>query len=77
MPTSDKEEAVIDHGPVTIEGHGTYHHRLHSRHVDADLHCRHHHLMTMGMVIISIIIIINSLASIRWPQCMNLREPQE
>ncbi len=31
MPTSDKEEAVIDHGPVTIEGHGTYHHRLHSR----------------------------------------------
>lgn len=31
MPTSDKEEAIIDHGPVTIDGHGTYHHRLHSR----------------------------------------------
>lgn len=31
MPTSDKVEATVDHGPVTIEGHGTFHHRLHSR----------------------------------------------
>lgn len=31
MRTSDKEEATIEHGPVSIEGHGTFHHRLHSR----------------------------------------------
>lgn len=31
MRTSDKEEATVDHGPVTIDGHGTFHHRLHSR----------------------------------------------
>ncbi|HCN04963.1 MAG TPA: hypothetical protein DIS79_05025 [Bacteroidetes bacterium] len=31
MATSDKVEATIDHGPVTIEGHGTFFHRLHSR----------------------------------------------
>lgn len=31
MRTSDKDEATIDHGPVSIEGHGTYSHRLHSR----------------------------------------------
>lgn len=31
MPTSDKNEATVDHVPVTIDEHGTYHHRLHSR----------------------------------------------
>lgn len=31
MPTSDKSEATVDRGPVTIDGHGVYHHRLHSR----------------------------------------------
>ncbi len=31
MRTSDKEEATVDHGPVAIDGHGTFHHRLHSR----------------------------------------------
>lgn len=29
--SSDKEEATIDRGPVTIEGFGTFNHRLHSR----------------------------------------------
>ena len=31
MRTSDKEEATVGHGPVSIDGHGTFHHRLHSR----------------------------------------------
>ncbi|MBI2793256.1 MAG: acyl-CoA thioesterase [Ignavibacteria bacterium] len=29
--SSDKEEATIDRGPITIEGFGTFNHRLHSR----------------------------------------------
>lgn len=31
MPTSEKTEATVDHGAVTIDGHGTFHHQLHSR----------------------------------------------
>jgi acyl-CoA thioester hydrolase len=31
MPASDKAEATIDHGSTTIEDHGTFNHRLHSR----------------------------------------------
>lgn len=31
MPVSEKDEATIGHGPVTIEGHGTFNHQLHSR----------------------------------------------
>lgn len=31
MPVSDKVEATVDRGPITIEGHGQYNHRLHSR----------------------------------------------
>jgi len=31
MPTNEHDEATIDHGPVTIEGYGTFNHRLHSR----------------------------------------------
>ena len=31
MPSAEKSEAVVDHSTAVIEGHGTYHHRLHSR----------------------------------------------
>ena len=31
MPSAEKSEAVVDHSTAIIEGHGTYHHRLHSR----------------------------------------------
>lgn len=32
MPqVSDKDEATVDHGPVIIDGVGTFNHRLHSR----------------------------------------------
>lgn len=31
MPVSDKDEATIGRGPVTIEGQGVFNHRLHSR----------------------------------------------
>jgi len=31
MAPADKDEATIDHGATTIEGYGTFNHRLHSR----------------------------------------------
>lgn len=31
MPVSEKNEATIDHGPISIDGFGTFNHQLHSR----------------------------------------------
>lgn len=31
MAPADKDEATVEHGPTTIEGIGTFNHRLHSR----------------------------------------------
>ncbi|MDZ4746296.1 MAG: thioesterase family protein [bacterium] len=31
MPTAEKTEATVDHGAITIDDHGTFNHRLHSR----------------------------------------------